>query len=175
MVKEGYEYHHIIPKSVQEEPDDTGVLLLPSEHLWAHVLYDREHKTDTAHYFLTKCNLKLEDISSYEDCLVYDKIAEVHRKYQQNWANTHKGREKISKEEIKDMYEGGLSPSIIAKECKCSRSYIYQVLDLKQKKEATVSKYITLKDKIKILEEENIKLQEEVDFLKSIIKKLSSQ
>lgn len=173
--KEGYEFHHIIPKSEQTEPDDRGVLLLPSEHLWAHVLYDRENGTETSKFIRTKCNLKLEDIHSYEDCLVYDNIAEAHREYCKDWANTHKGREKIPKEEIKNAYESGLSPLEISKKYKISRSYVYQVLDLRHRKEATASKYVTLKDKIRFLEEENLKLQEEVSFFKGILKKLSSQ
>jgi len=169
VVAEGYEFHHIVPKSEQIEKDERGVLLLPSQHLWAHILYDRENKTNTSSYLLSRCGLNIEDIKSYEDCTVCDKIIDALREQQRNWGNTHKGKMKTSKEVVIQMYDSGVSTAIIAKSLKISKARIYQILDLKKRKGLDNS---SQEEKVR-LKEENIKLKEEIEFLKGLLKKLS--
>lgn len=169
--KEGYEFHHIIPKSEQTEPDDRGVLLLPSEHLWAHVLYDRENGKETSKFIRTKCNLKLEDIHSYEDCLVYDKISEAYREVQKRWAETHKGKKRVDKLAVVEDYKNGMTTDMIAKKHGCHRAYIYQVLNQANVPLKRSGVQRSINTQMETIEE----LKEEIDLLKSIIRKLTSQ
>lgn len=71
-VKKGFHRHHIVPRSEQMEPDERQVYLLPSQHLWAHILYDRENGTNTASYLISASQIKKEDINSFEDCILFD-------------------------------------------------------------------------------------------------------
>lgn len=174
--KEGYEFHHIIPKSEQTEPDDRGVLLLPSEHLWAHVLYDRENGKETSRFMRTKCNLKLDDIHSYEDCLVYDKVAEAHREVQKRWAETHKGKKRVDKLAVVEDYKNGMTTDMIAKKHGCHRAYVYQVLNQFNLKRGGRNQRMTdQQTEIKALKTQITELQEENELFKSIIRKLTLQ
>ena len=67
--KRGFHRHHIVPKSKQTEKDERCVYLLPSQHLWAHILYDREHGTKTATRLK---NFSQVNPTCYEDCIVLD-------------------------------------------------------------------------------------------------------
>lgn len=67
--KKGFHRHHIIPQSQQIEKDDRCVYLLPSQHLWAHILYDQEHGTKTATRLK---NFSKVNPTCYEDCIVLD-------------------------------------------------------------------------------------------------------
>ena len=69
--KKGYHRHHIIPVSEQTTPDNRQVYLTLPQHMWAHILYDRENGTKTASYFLNVCNKPIEFFTSYELCLAY--------------------------------------------------------------------------------------------------------
>lgn len=74
--REGYHYHHIVPKAIQTEFDDRGILITPAQHLWCHILYDKENGTNTALWFLNRFHKKLNDIHCYEDCLSFNDISE---------------------------------------------------------------------------------------------------
>ena len=79
--RKGVHIHHIIPKSVQKKRDERHVFLLPSQHLWAHILYDQENGTNTAAMLIGISGLRKKDIHSYEDCLPFDKSDELWRKH----------------------------------------------------------------------------------------------
>ena len=89
-LKEGYHRHHIIPQSQQTETDNRQVYLTPAQHLWAHILYDRENGTNTAQALVHFNNMRLRDLNSYEDCLVLEglrapqygkKLTDEHRRH----------------------------------------------------------------------------------------------
>ena len=68
--KKGFHRHHIVPQSEQTIKDDRCVYLLPSQHLWAHILYDREHGTRTATRL--KNSSHINNPACYEDCIPFD-------------------------------------------------------------------------------------------------------
>lgn len=72
--KKGFHRHHIVPVSEQTEPDNRQIYLLPSQHLWAHLLYDQENGTNTASMLIGRVGIRKENIHSYEDCLCLDSI-----------------------------------------------------------------------------------------------------
>lgn len=76
-VKDGFHRHHIVPVSEQTEPDNRCIYLLPSQHLWAHVLYDQENGTNTADWLLKLAHL--DEVHSYEDCIPFDDTFGVTR------------------------------------------------------------------------------------------------
>ena len=177
---DGYEYHHVIPKCVQEKEgisDRSGVLLLPSQHFYAHVLYDIENKTETAKYMLTKANLKLEDIKCYEDCLIFDQIASDNKKYNSEWTANNKNRKKTNKQDIVNDYITGMSTVDIHEKYNVSRSYVYSVLQREgvpcKSKAPHIKEIMETKDNyIKELEEEIETLKKEKNRLNQIIDKL---
>lgn len=69
--KKGYHRHHIVPVSEQITPDNRQVYLTLPQHMWAHILYDRENVTKTARWFLIVCNKPLEFFTDYMLCLSY--------------------------------------------------------------------------------------------------------
>lgn len=94
--KEGFHRHHIVPKSEQVELDNRQVYLLPSQHLWAHVLYDQEHGTNTVSRLRSTSKIQP---SCYEDCLPFD---EIERERIEKTSRANKGRP-LSEETKKRM------------------------------------------------------------------------
>lgn len=78
VTQEGLHRHHIVPRSEQTEPDNRQVYLTPAQHLWAHILYDRENGTDTAHFLISQSKITGE-IHSYEDCLSFNEMDIINR------------------------------------------------------------------------------------------------
>lgn len=70
-VKDGFHRHHIVPKSQQTQPDERCVYLSIPQHMWAHILYDRENGTKTAKRFLTLCNKPIEYFDCLEKCIAF--------------------------------------------------------------------------------------------------------
>lgn len=85
--KKGFHRHHIVPRSEQIVKDDRQVYLLPSQHAYAHWLYDLEHGTQTMDWLLSKSGMTKKGISCYEDFLVLDESPWI----------SYDSREKISK------------------------------------------------------------------------------
>lgn len=74
--KKGYDRHHIVPESEQIKmygsvTDNRQIYVTPAQHLWAHILYDREHGTKTAKRFLNLCGKSAEYFDCWEKCLAY--------------------------------------------------------------------------------------------------------
>lgn len=91
-LKSSYNRHHIVPISEQTEPDDRQVYLTWAQHFWAHILYDREHSTKTADWFLKICGKPAEFFDCYEKCLAYSytysKKQEIrNQKIVDTWSN----------------------------------------------------------------------------------------
>lgn len=70
--KKGFHRHHIVPRSEQIEKDGRCVYLLPSQHAYAHWLYDLENGTSTAEFLIKRSGLRKDEIHSYEDLLILD-------------------------------------------------------------------------------------------------------
>ena len=97
----GKQYHHIIPESEQIIPDNRVVGLSPAEHLWAHILYDQEHNTNTAQFLLNVSGLRKENLKSLEDCFPYNQIDSNIRKCH----SSEKTRQKVS-----ESHKGARNP-----------------------------------------------------------------
>jgi len=69
---DGFHYHHIVPRSIQEEIDNRCILLKYSEHAYAHWLFDKENKTNTSSFFIGRINKKASEIDGYDDFKVLD-------------------------------------------------------------------------------------------------------
>ena len=69
--KKGLHRHHIVPVSEQTESDNRQIYLSPAQHLWAHILYDREHNTKTADFLLKLCGKSEDYFDCWEKCLAY--------------------------------------------------------------------------------------------------------
>ena len=105
--KKGFERHHIVPKSEQTEPDERQIYCSLPQHMWLHILYDREHGTKTATWFLRLCGKSAEYFDCFEKCLAYaytlrkkreesaNKISET-MKGERNPMNRPEARQKIS-------------------------------------------------------------------------------
>lgn len=84
-IKKGFHRHHIVPKSQQIEVDERQVYMTLPQHMWAHILYDRENGTKTSIRFLNMCGKPESFFTRYEDCLAYssllrEKMVERERK-----------------------------------------------------------------------------------------------
>lgn len=90
--KKGYHRHHIVPRSEQIETDRRCVYLLPSQHLWAHILYDRMTGAKTSCLLIGEAHLTKESIHSYEDCLILDEIDKEYRKAHSGENNNRYGK-----------------------------------------------------------------------------------
>lgn len=99
-LKEGYERHHIVPKSEQTTEDNRQIYCCPSMHMWLHILYDRENGTKTADWFLKLCGKPAEYFDCWEKCLAYSYT--LRKKKEEGYkksSKTHKNievRERIS-------------------------------------------------------------------------------
>lgn len=105
-IKKGFHRHHILPKSQQIEKDNRCIYLLPSQHLWAHILYDRMTGTNTANKLISDSHIRRKEISCYEDCLPYDDIdkscsEETKKKISENNARFWKGKNLYEETKIK--------------------------------------------------------------------------
>ena len=74
--KDGYDRHHIVPESEQVKmygsvTDERQIYVSLSQHMYAHILYDREHDTNTAKMFLKLCGKSAEYFDCWEKCLAY--------------------------------------------------------------------------------------------------------
>lgn len=90
--KKGYHRHHIVPRSEQKKPDRRCVYLTPSQHLWAHILYDRMAGTKTSCLLIGEAHLIKENIHSYKDCLILDEIDKENREKCSGENNNNYGR-----------------------------------------------------------------------------------
>lgn len=102
--KVGFHRHHIVPISQQTKPDNRQVYLTKAQHLWAHILYDKENGTKTANKLITDSHIKKDNIHCYEDCLPYNDIKEA------NTGKKHPGLNKghIVSEETKQKISIGV-------------------------------------------------------------------
>lgn len=103
--RKGFDRHHIVPLSEQKEPDNRQIYLTPTQHMWAHILYDREHGTNTADWFLKLCGKPAEYFDCWEKCFAYiytlrKKKEDAHKKlsslrqtseYKKKMSESHKG------------------------------------------------------------------------------------
>ena len=74
--KKGFERHHIVPEAEQIKmfgsvTDNRQIYVTTAQHLWCHILYDREHGTKTADWFLKLCGKPAEYFDCWEKCLAY--------------------------------------------------------------------------------------------------------
>lgn len=84
--KKGFHRHHIVPEAEQkklygEVTDQRQIYVTPVQHLWCHILYDRENDTNTSLFLLNQVRAKKEDIDSLEKCLTYiDTFSKQHQR-----------------------------------------------------------------------------------------------
>lgn len=94
----GFHYHHIVPISEQTEFDDRGIMITPTQHLWAHILYDREHNTNTSSWLTNLCGKTMSFFDCWEKCLAYSytlskKQFKCHtQEAKKHFSQVHKGR-----------------------------------------------------------------------------------
>lgn len=74
--KDGYHRHHIVPECEQKKmygsvTDNRQIYCSLPMHMWLHILYDREHDTNTAYWFLKLCGKPAEYFDCWEKCLAY--------------------------------------------------------------------------------------------------------
>lgn len=115
--KEGFERHHIVPVSEQKKlygdvVDNRQVYLTLPQHLWAHILYDREHGTITAQRLLNSCSIIKDNLDTLEDCVSYAStlkekkdqclIAQRTEESRQKMSNAKKGKP-LSEEHRKNL------------------------------------------------------------------------
>lgn len=82
-IKEGFQRHHIVPRSQQTEKDERCVYLTPAQHGYAHWLFDNENGTDTCYLFVGKAGKNLSDITGFDDFKLLDFkpwITDEHKK-----------------------------------------------------------------------------------------------
>lgn len=84
-IKKGFHRHHIVPKSQQTEIDNRCVYLTPAQHLWAHILYDKENETNTSRQLVNKTHKKPDYFDCFEKCLDFAYI--FSKEYQNNVLN----------------------------------------------------------------------------------------
>ena len=96
--------HHIVPLSEQVETDNRQVYLLPSQHGYAHWLYDQEHDTHTLGGFLSRLHLCKKDITCYEDFLPLDSQSWVSDEARRRSSEVNKGKH-LSDEVIQNMID----------------------------------------------------------------------
>ena len=125
--KKGFDRHHIVPTCEQkklygEVTDNRQIYVTPIQHMWLHILYDREHGTNTAMRFLNICGKPAEFFTCYELCLAYSytlrkkreerdkKSAEVKKtpEHRQKLSNSLKGKMKSEehRQHISDSMKG---------------------------------------------------------------------
>lgn len=63
--KKGFEAHHIIPRAMQNTPDDRCVRLTPLQHIYAHYLLALENE-DAAYIFYCMSNYSVHKLSELE-------------------------------------------------------------------------------------------------------------
>ena len=133
--KDGYDRHHIVPKSEQTEPDERQIYCSLPMHMWLHILYDREHGTKTAARFLSTCGKPEEFFTCYELCLAYSytlqkkkeegikKLAEVQKtpEYREKMSDSLKGE----KNPFYGKHHSGETKKKIAYAQKGEKSYWY--------------------------------------------------
>lgn len=74
--REGFQKHHVVPEVEQQRLygkiiDQRQVYLTYAQHMWAHILYDREFCTFTSSWFLITCRKPSEYFDCFEKCLAY--------------------------------------------------------------------------------------------------------
>ena len=120
LKKNGYHRHHIIPEAEQrklygEVTDNRQIYLTLPQHMWCHILYDREYNTKTADWFLKLCGKPESFFTCYELCLAYSytlrkKIEERNEK-QAITMKSFEIRQKLSKAHTgKSHLKGEKSP-----------------------------------------------------------------
>ena len=90
--KKYYHRHHIVPQEIQkklygEVVDNRQVYLTLPQHMWAHILYDRENETHTAQRFLSICGKPMSFFTCYEMCLAYSYT--LNKKWSNNSGESH--------------------------------------------------------------------------------------
>lgn len=106
-IKEGFYRHHIVPKSQQTEVDERQVYMTLPQHMWAHILYDRENGTNTAKRFLNTCGKDESFFSCFSDCLGFSDILEDKEKTRIERAKETMSTEKFRQDEsIRTMGKG---------------------------------------------------------------------
>ena len=118
--KKGYHRHHIVPECEQkklygEVTDQRQVYLSIPQHMWAHILYDREHNTKTSWRLLTICGKTADYFDCFEKCLEcsetmskkkeeqLNKLTEVRKttEYRQKLSKANKGKRKTEEHKRK--------------------------------------------------------------------------
>ena len=79
--KKGYHRHHIVPvceqiKKYGQVLDNRQVYVTKAQHLWLHVLYDRENETNTRRRLISSSHLEITNINCYEDCISFNDVEE---------------------------------------------------------------------------------------------------
>lgn len=103
--KEGFHRHHIVPECLQKKLygqviDNRQIYVTQAQHLWAHILYDREHSTNSANRLLTICGKPADYFDCWEKCLAYSytliKKADIGKKKSAEVVRTLEVRKKQS-------------------------------------------------------------------------------
>lgn len=107
--KKGFHRHHIVPKCVQIKNygsviDNRQIYVTPAQHLWLHILYDRENGTNYVGQLIRNSRIREQDIHCYEDCLPFNEewTEQTHRrargeKHPKYWLNKHHSEESNKK------------------------------------------------------------------------------
>lgn len=104
--KRGFHRHHIVPQEVQRNlygmvVDNRQIYVTLPQHLWLHILYDRENGTKTSLRFLTSCGKPASYFTSYEKCMEYSDVLDNKEK-----ERISKAREVLTSDEWKkSVYE----------------------------------------------------------------------
>ena len=119
--KKGYCYHHIVPECEQKRLygsiiDKRGVLLSIAQHMWAHLLYDREFCTFTSSWFLVACRKPSEYFDCFEKCLAYSytlrKKEEARLEKSAKMQRTPEYRKKLSERQLEYYRNNPVSEEI---------------------------------------------------------------
>ena len=101
--------HHIIPRSVGGTDDPSNIIkLTPTQHAYAHYLFDKENGTNTFRFFANRLRIKDQENVTYEDCLPFNFIDEQRAKHVreaqiESWQDEEKSaqrRQKMSEAKI---------------------------------------------------------------------------
>lgn len=136
--KEGFHRHHIVPVCEQKKQygkiiDNRQVYVTLAQHLWCHILYDKENGTQTRRRLVSRlgeCGLHISDIHCYEDCLPLNNVVEPSlgtknphtEEWNNNISNAKKGKT-FSEEHKRKLSETHKGKSTWNKGKKCPGLY----------------------------------------------------
>lgn len=118
--KKGFHRHHIIPVSEQKRLygdviDNRQIYVTKAQHLWCHILYDREHDVETSRFLRREIGVNVEDIKSYDDCLSFNDIFTEQYEKKCSFRHSDEAKERISRNNSRYWKDKSLSEETKAK------------------------------------------------------------